>query len=160
MTFISESIPSQFIHYLTELKLKKNDPLKICLDSINWSFISQLCSHLYSDIGAPAYNPVSMFKSLLLIYLGQADSERDLAEKLEFDVRLQTLCGFDFFDTPSHVSFHNFRERLGSELFYDILHQLIAQAIAGGVINKTIHTAVDSTHIWAWHQGLSMLREM
>jgi len=90
-----------------------------------------------------------MFKALLLIHLGQADSERDLAEKLEFDVRLQLLCGFDFFDTPSHVSFHNFRERLGSELFYDILHQLIAQAIAAGVIKKIINTAVDSTHVWA-----------
>jgi transposase len=149
MAYITESIPSQFIHHLAELKLKKNDPLKIWLDAINWSFVSQLCSHLYSDIGAPAYNPVSMFKALLLIYLGQADSERDLAEKLEFDVRLQLLCGFGFFDTPSHASFHNFRERLGSELFYDVLHQLIAQAIAAGVIKKTIHTAVDSTHLWA-----------
>jgi hypothetical protein len=73
-----------------------------------------------------------MFKALLLIYLGQADSERDLAEKLQFDVRLQSLCGFDFFNTPSHVSFHDFRERLGSELFYSILHQLIAQAITNG----------------------------
>jgi transposase len=149
MTFISESIPSQWIHHLTELKVKKNDPLRIWFDAINWSFISELCSRLYSDTGAPAYKPVSMFKALLLIYLGQADSERDLAEKLEFDVRLQLLCGFDFFDTPSHASFHNFRERLGSELFYDILHRLIAQAIAAGVINKTIHTAVDSTHVWA-----------
>jgi transposase len=115
MSFKAESISSQIIHHLTELKLKKNDPLNIWFDAINWSFISRLCSHLYSEIGAPAYNPESMFKALLLIYLGQADSERDIAEKLEFDVRLQLLCGFDFFDTPSHASFHNFRERLGSE---------------------------------------------
>jgi len=107
------------------------------------------CFHLYSDTGAPAYNPVSMFKALLLIYLGQADSERDLAEKLQFDVRLQSLCGFDFFNTPSHAAFHYFRERLGSESFYDILHQLIAQAIAVGIIKSVIHTAIDATHIWA-----------
>lgn len=149
MTFRSESIPSQLIHELAEPKLKKNDPLKIWLDAINWNFIPHLCSHLYSDVGAPAYKPVSMFKALLLIYLGQADSERDLAEKLEFDVRLQLLCDFDFFDTPVHTSFHNFRKRLGSELFYDILHQLIAQAIAVGIIKKTTNTAVDSTHLWA-----------
>ena len=149
MKFRPESLPSQLIHSLTQLKLRHDDPLKVWFDAINWGFISTLCSHLYSDEGAPGYSPVSMYKALLLIHLGQAPSERELAEKLKFDVRLQALCGFDFFDTPSHVSFHNFRERLGSELFYEILHELIAQAIAVGVIKKTINTAIDATHVWA-----------
>ena len=97
-----------------------------------------------------AYVPISMFKALLLIYLGQAESERELAVKLQFDVRLQSLCGFDFFDTPAHSSFHYFREPLGSETFHEILHQIIAQAIAIGVINKLVNTAIDSTHLWAY----------
>lgn len=149
MIFKSESLPSQFIHSLTDVKLRNYDPLKIWFEAIDWNPIFSKCFHLYSDTGAPAHNPVSMFKALLLIYLGQADSERDIAEKLQFDVRLQSLCGFDFFDTPSHVSFHDFRERLGSELFYDLLHQLIAQAIAIGVIKNVIHSAIDATHFWA-----------
>ncbi|MBS4016287.1 MAG: transposase [Candidatus Latescibacteria bacterium] len=149
MKFISESLPSQFIHSFTDIKLKDDDPLKIWFEAIDWNPIFSKCFHLYSDMGAPAYNPVSMFKALLLIYLGQADSERDIAEKLQFDVRLQSLCGFDFFDTPSHVSFHDFRKRLGSELFYDVLHELIAQAVAIGVIKKVINTAIDATHFWA-----------
>lgn len=149
MKFISESLPSQFIHSITDIKLKDDDPLKIWFEAIDWNPIFSRCFHLYSDMGAPAYNPVSMFKALLLIYLGQADSERDIAEKLQFDVRFQSLCGFDFFDTPSHVSFHDFRKRLGSELFYDILHELIAQAIAIGVIKNIINTAIDATHFWA-----------
>ena len=149
MIFKSESLPSQFIHSLTDVKLRNDDPLKIWFEAIDWNPIFSKCFHLYSDTGAPAHNPVSMFKALLLIYLGQADSERDIAEKLQFDVRLQSLCGFDFFDTPSHVSFHDFRERLGSELFYDLFHQLIAQAIAIGVIKDVIHSAIDATHLWA-----------
>jgi len=149
MIFKSESLPSHFIHSLTDVKLRNDDPLKIWFEAIDWNPIFSRCFHLYSDTGASAYNPVSMFKALLLIYLGQANSERDIAEKLQFDVRLQSLCGFDFFYIPSHVSFHDFRERLGSELFYDILHQLIAQAIAIGVIKNIIHSAVDATHFWA-----------
>ena len=104
MIFKAESLPSQFIHSLTDLKLRNDDPLKVWFDAIDWKPIFSRCFYLYSDTGAPAYNPVSMFKALLLIYLGQADSERDLAEKLKFDVRFQSLCGFDFFETPSHVS--------------------------------------------------------
>jgi len=150
MLFKDESIPSLLIHSLTDIKLKNDDPLKIWFSNIDWNPIHEKCFHLYSDTGAPAYSPISMFKALLLIYLGQANSERDLAEKLQFDVRLQSLCGFDFFDTPAHSSFHYFRERLGSETFYDILHLLIAQAIAVGIINNLINTAIDSTHLWAY----------
>jgi len=150
MLFKDESIPSLLIHSLTDIKLKNDDPLKIWFSNIDWNPIHEKCFHLYSDTGAPAYSPISMFKALLLIYLGQANSERDLAEKLQFDVRLQSLCGFDFFDTPAHSSFHYFRERLGSETFYDILHLLIAQAIAVGIINNLISTAIDSTHLWAY----------
>ena len=76
MIFKSESIPSLFIHALTDIKLKNDDPLKIWFDAIEWTPIHDKCFHLYSDTGAPAYNPVSMFKALLLIYLGQALSER------------------------------------------------------------------------------------
>jgi transposase len=94
MIFKSESIPSLFIHALADIKLKNDDPLKIWFDAIEWTPIHDKCFHLYSDIGAPAYNPVSMFKALLLIYLGQALSERDIAQKLQFDVRLQSLCGY------------------------------------------------------------------
>ena len=106
MIFKSESLPSLFIHSLTDFKLKNDDPLKIWFDAIDWITIHDKCFHLYSDVGAPAYNPVSMFKALLLIYLGQALSERDIAEKLQFDVRLQSLCGFDFFDTHMYQLKH------------------------------------------------------
>jgi len=123
MAFRSESLPSQFIHSLTDLKLKNDDPLKSWFSAIDWTPIHDKCFHLYSDTGAPAYNPVSMFKALLLIYLGQADSERDLAEKLQFDVRFQSLCGFDFFNTPSHAAFHYFRQRPGHETCTNSLHK-------------------------------------
>jgi len=36
MIFKSESIPSQFIHALTDIKLKDDDPLKIWFDAIEW----------------------------------------------------------------------------------------------------------------------------
>lgn len=62
MKFKLESIVSKAIHAVTELKIKIDDPIKRWFSSINWSFISSLCANLYSSYGAPAYNPVSMFK--------------------------------------------------------------------------------------------------
>jgi len=149
MAFKTPSTFSWPIYVLTQAKLHPNDPIRHAFEAIDWSFIPRLTHHLYSDRGAHAYPPISLFKALLLIYLGEASSERDLANKLQWNVRLQLLCGFDFFHTPSHAVFSQFRDRLGEDTFYAILHQLIAQAIAVGRIQKDTHIAVDATHIWA-----------
>jgi IS5 family transposase len=148
--FKTPSVLSWPIYVLTQAKLHPDDPIQQAFHAIDWSFIPRLTQPFYSDQGASAYPPISLFKALLLIYMGEASSERDLANKLKFNVRLQLLCDFDFFDTPSHAVFSQFRARLGADTFYAILHQLIAQAIALGLIQKKIHTAVDATHIWAF----------
>jgi len=103
----------------------------------------------YSSQGADGYDPIPLFKAQLLIYLGEVKSDRKLAAALRYDARLCLLCGFNFLKTPSNGTFTNFRDRLGEDTFYEILHRLIAQAITLQVI--TGHdTAVDSTHLWAY----------
>ena len=83
-----------------------DDPLKIIFDSIDFSFIYELCKNKYSQCGRQGFNPQSLFKALLLIYLGYASSERELARKLMFDGRLCYLCGFSYGNTPKHNTFH------------------------------------------------------
>jgi len=150
MRFKVLGIITLMIHYLVSQKLREEDPLRVYFENIDWSFISRLTSQFYSKKGMKAFNPMSMYKALLCIYLGEANSERDIATKLRYDVRLQYYCGFDFFDTPEHSSFTVFRQRLGCSVFYEIMHQVIAQAIAVGLVKGLLNTATDSTHIWAY----------
>jgi len=138
-----------FTTYEASLKLKSNDPTKIIFDNINWSFIHHLASGRYSPQGAEGYDPISLFKAQLLIYLGEINSDRKLASALRYNGRLCLLCGFNFLKTPSNGTFTNFRDRLGEDIFYEVLHQLIAQAIVLRVIQGG-DTAVDSTHLWAY----------
>lgn len=90
-----------------------------------------------------------MFKAHLLIYLGEVSSDRKLASALRYNARLCLLCGFNFLKTPSNGTFTNFRDRLGEDIFYEILHCLIAQAIILKVIIGG-DTTIDSTHLWAY----------
>jgi len=140
-----------FTTYEASLKLKANDPLKIIFEHIDWSFIHPLVKDKYSPLpqGADGYDPISLFKAQLLIYLGEVKSDRKLAEALRYNGRLCLLCGFNFLKTPSNGSFTNFRNRLGDSIFYEILHNLIAQAIVLKVIQDG-DTAIDSTHVWAY----------
>jgi transposase len=137
-----------FTTYEASLKLKPNDPTKIIFDNIDWSFVHHLVNSKYSPHGAEGYDPVSLFKAQLLIYLGEVSSDRKLASALLYNARLCLLCGFNFLKTPSNGTFTNFRDRLGEDIFYEILHQLIAQAIVLRVIIGG-DTAIDSTHLWA-----------
>ena len=138
-----------FTTYEASLKLKPNDPVKVIFDNIDWSFIHPLVSGRYSPQGAEGYDPISLFKAQALIYLGEVSSDRKLASALRYNARLCLLCGFNFLKTPSNGTFTNFRNRLGEDIFYEILHRLIAQAIALKVIIGG-DTAIDSTHLWAY----------
>lgn len=140
-----------FTTYEASLKLKPGDPIKVIFEHIDWSFIHALAKDKYSAFpqGADGYDPIALFKAQLLIYLGEANSDRKLAEALRYNARLCLLCGFNFLKTPSNGTFTNFRDRLGDNTFYEILHNLIAQAIVLKVIQGG-DTAIDSTHIWAY----------
>lgn len=137
-----------FATYEASLKLRPNDPIKAIFDNIDWSFIHPLVKERYAPQGADGYDPISLFKAQLLIYLGEVSSDRKLASALRYNARLCLLCGLNFLKTPSNGTFTNFRDRLGESLFYEILHRLIAQAIALKVILGG-DTAIDSTHLWA-----------
>jgi transposase len=139
-----------FTIYEARLKLSPNDPIKIIFDNIDFSFIYDLVKDKYTSKTYQGYDPVSLFKALVLIYLGEARSERDLANKLKFDSRLCALCEFDeFIKTPAHATFSIFRKKLGEEIFFKIFHRLVAQAFAYGII-KGIFTAGDATELWAY----------
>jgi transposase len=138
-----------FATYEASLRLNPNDPVKIIFDNIDWSFVHSLAKGKYSSQGAEGYDPVCLFKAQLLIYLGEVSSNRKLASALRYNARLCLLCGFNFLETPSNGTFTNFRQRLGDDIFYECLHQLIAQAIALKVIIGG-DTAIDSTHLWAY----------
>jgi transposase len=138
-----------FTTYEASLKLKPNDPIKAIFDNIGWSFVHTLVKDKYSSQGSDGYDPIQLLKAQLLIYLGEVKSDRQLSTALLYDGRLCLLCGFNFMKTPSNGTFTNFRNRLGDDIFYEILHNLIAQAVTLKVILGG-DTATDSTHVWAY----------
>jgi transposase len=126
-----------FITYEASQKIKKDDPLKVIFESIDWSFIYPVIKDKYTTGRELVYDPVSLLKAQLLIWLDEVKSNRRLAESLQFDSRFCVLCGFDnFLKTPAHSTFSYFRKRIGKDIYYKILHRLIAQAVVAAMINK------------------------
>lgn len=140
-----------FSTYEAYKKIKKNDPLKIIFESIDWSFIDCLLEGRYYDKKELVYSPVSLFKAQLLIFLGEAKSNRDLAEKLRFNTKYCVLCGFHhFLKTPAHSTFSRFRKKVGLDFFHKVMHRIVAQSIPmiirrfPDVSPKDLHIAIYS----------------
>jgi len=136
-----------FITYEAFKKIKKDDPLKIIFESIDWSFVHPIIKDKYATGRELVYDPVTLFKAQLLIWLGEVKSNRRLAQSLQFDSRFCVLCGFDnFLKTPAHSTFSCFRKRIGKDVYYKILHRLIAQTVVAASINK-INISSNIVHI-------------
>ena len=136
-----------FTTYEASQKIKKDDPLKIIFESIDWSFIYPIIKDKYTTDRELVYDPVSLFKAQLLIWLGEVKSNRRLAESLQFDSRFCVLCGFNnFLKTPAHSTFSYFRKRIGIDIYYKILHREIAQTVVAATINK-INLSSNIVHI-------------
>jgi len=136
-----------FSTYEAYKKIRKNDPLKLIFESIDWSFIESLLEEHSWHAKKLIYSPISLFKAQLLIYLGEASSNRDLAEKLRFNTKYCVLCGFHhFMKTPAHSTFSSFRKKIGSDLFHKIMHRIISQGIPV-MINRIHCVSPEYLHI-------------
>lgn len=146
-----EKYQFSFSTYEAYKKIRKNDPLKMIYESINWSFIDPMIKERYSNGKELVYSPVSLFKAQLLLYLGEAKSNRDLAEKLRFNTKYCVLCGFhQFLKTPAHSTFSTFRKKTGMDLFHKVMQRIIAQSIPiifhkfPDMISENLHIAIYS----------------
>lgn len=149
---MSMKINKQVSFAMYEANLKfTNDSMNILFHKIDFSFIYPLVEPFYKSGGRPSFDPVSIFKALLFIYMDiKIQSERQLAKHLKHDLRLLSICGFaDFFPTPSHATFSTFRTLIGDQTFFKIFHNLVTQAFSLGLISGQI-TATEATHLWAY----------
>jgi len=138
-----------FADWIISQNISEDDPLQKIFSSVDFSFIRTLVPE--ASLGREGFDPVSLFKALLLIPLGEARSQRELARKLRFDGRLSYLCGFSYGQTPSHNTFTVFKKRVGEKRFRKILENLISQALSCRS-KKGTSLAMDSTAVKAYSQ--------
>ena len=127
------------------------------MEGIDWTFIDSMINDRYRGKYYFIYSPDSLFKAQLLLFLGKASSNRDLAEQLRFNTKYCVLCGFDnFLRTPVHATFSHFKKKIGSELFYIIMHRVIAKSIPIMVENH-YNISADRLHIQLFSKNKKLL---
>ena len=136
-----------------EARVRGDHPLRTIRAIVNAALaaLEREFSALYSPLGRPSIPPEKLLRAMLLQAFYSIRSERQLTERLEFDLLFRWFVGIGV-DDPAwdHSVFSKNRDRL---LEGDIAAKFLAAVLAQPRVKKllsTDHFSVDGTLIEAW----------
>ncbi|HEY6734651.1 MAG TPA: IS5 family transposase [Roseiarcus sp.] len=144
---------SLFSYVDLEGRVGKDHPIRIIRGVVNEALaaLSGEFSALYSRSGRPSIPPEKLLRAMLLQAFYSIRSERQLMERLEFDLLFRWFVGVGVDDAAwDHSTFSKNRERL---LEGDIAAKLLSAVMAQPRVKRllsTDHFSVDGTLVEAW----------
>ena len=144
---------SLFSYVDLEARVGKSHPLRTIRVIVNEALaaLAGEFSALYSPIGRPSIPPEKLLRAMLLQAFYSIRSERQLIERLEFDLLFRWFVGIGIDDAAwDHSVFSKNRERL---LEGDIAAKLLSAVLDQPRVKRllsTDHFSVDGTLIEAW----------
>jgi transposase len=136
-----------------EVRVPQNHPLRAIRAIVNAALgaLGQEFARLYAPIGRPSIPPEKLLRAMLLQVFYSIRSERQLMERLEFDLLFRWFVGIGV-DDPAwdHSTFSKNRDRLlEGEVATKFLEAVLAQPRVRRLLS-TDHFSVDGTLIEAW----------
>jgi len=142
-----------FSYVNLEKRVRLDHPLRAIRGLVNEALVAleQEFAALYAPIGRPSIAPEKLVRAMLLQAFYSIRSERQLMERLEFDLLFRWFVGIGVDDAAwDHSVFSKNRERL---LEGDIAAKLLGAVLAHPRVKRllsTDHFSVDGTLIEAW----------
>ena len=136
-----------------EARVRRDHPLRAIRAIVNEAVVAleRDFAALYAPIGRPSIAPERLLRAMLLQAFYSIRSERQLMERLEYDLLFRWFVGIGVDDAVwDHSSFSKNRDRL---LEGDIAAQFLAAVLAQPGVKKLLssdHFSVDGTLIEAW----------
>src|SRR5215207_1842471 len=136
-----------------EARVRADHPLRAIRAIVNAALLAleRDFAALYAPIGRPSIPPEKLLRAMLLQAFYSIRSERQLMERLEYDLLFRWFVGIGVDDAAwDHSTFSKNRDRL---LEGDIAAKFLAAVLAQSQVKKllsTDHFSVDGTLIAAW----------
>jgi transposase len=136
-----------------EARVRADHPLRAIRSIVNEGLLAREgdFAALYAPVGRPSIAPEKLLRAMLLQAFYSIRSERQLMERLEYDLLFRWFVGIGVDDAAwDHSTFSKNRDRL---LEGDIAAKFLAAVLAQSQVKKllsTDHFSVDGTLIEAW----------
>jgi transposase len=144
---------SLFSYVDLEARVRGDHPLRVIREIANGALsdLSKAFTALYTDFGRPSIAPEKLLRAMLLQAFYGIRSERQLMERLEFDLLFRWFVGLGVDDAVwDHSTFSKNRDRL---LEGEIAAKFLAAVLAQPKVKRLLssdHFSVDGTLIEAW----------
>ena len=144
---------SLFSYVDLEARVRRDHPLRAIREVANAALndLSRAFAALYTEFGRPSIAPEKLLRAMLLQAFYGIRSERQLMERLEFDLLFRWFVGLGVDDPVwDHSTFSKNRDRL---LEGEIAAKFLAAVLAQPKVKRLLssdHFSVDSTLIEAW----------
>jgi transposase len=136
-----------------EARVRRDHPLRVIREIVNTALeaLAGDFGALYSPIGRPSIPPEKLLRAMLLQAFYSIRSERQLMERLEYDLLFRWFVGIGVDDAAwDHSSFSKNRDRLlEGDIAAKFLQAVLAQPKVKRLLS-TDHFSVDGTLIEAW----------
>ena len=153
---------SLFSYVNLEARVRGDHPLRTIRNIVNAALddLSRAFTALYTDFGRPSIAPERLLRAMLLQAFYGVRSERQLMERLEFDLLFRWFVGLGVDDPVwDHSTFSKNRDRL---LEGEIAAKFLAAVLAQPKVKRLLssdHFSVDGTLIEAWASIKSFRRK-
>jgi transposase len=116
--------------------IPKNHLLRRIDKVLDLSFLPELTAPLYSKtMGRPSIDPEVFVRIVLLGYLYNIDSDRQLCEEIGYNLAYRWFCRLSLKDAvPDHSSLTKIRDRLGEKTYEQIFTRVVDQCRERGLM--------------------------
>ena len=130
-------------------RVRADHPLRRINAILDLSFVRPAVEHCYGKNGHVGTDPVILVKMLLLLFLDNVASERELMAVIRERLDYLWFLGYGLDDeVPDHSVLSKARARWGKEVFQDLFVRTVQQCVAAGLVNgQKLH--IDSSLVRA-----------
>lgn len=128
-------------------RIPKDHMLRRLKGELDLGFVRAAVAESYGHNGNESIDPIVLVKLMLLLFLEDCSSERQLVKQLAYRIDWLWFCGLDLDDDiPNHSVLSKARRRWGTEVFESLFCRVLAQCISAGLVDgRAIH--VDASCI-------------
>lgn len=130
-------------------RVRADHPLRKVATVLDLSWVRQEVAHCYGRNGNVSVDPVVLVKMMLLLFLDNIPSERELMGIIRERLDYLWFLGYGLDEeVPDHSVLSKARARWGGELFEQIFSRVVLQCVQAGLVgNERLH--LDSSLVKA-----------
>jgi len=124
-------------HYSVNLekRIRPNNPLRQIKEKVDFSFVRPTVSGFYGRDGNESEDPIVVMKLMLLLFLDDVASERELMRIVGERLDYLWFLEMDLDDEiPNHSVLSKARKRWGKKVFEELFMRLVRALVEGGLV--------------------------